>query len=79
MDTPAALNESQWAEILGALSLGDINDRPRFIASDESYHLSRHDCRKLAAQLVQHFTAPSPKGHPMPEPTPAPEVGRSPR
>ena len=61
------LTEAQWVEILIGLSLGDCNDRPRFVAYDESYGLSRHDCKKMAQQLVRHFAlrqASNPKADP---------------
>lgn len=56
------LSEKEWTDILSGLSLGDVNDRPRFAAYDESYCLSRRDCAKMAQQLVRHFaprTAPN--------------------
>jgi len=51
----AAMTEKDWTDILSCLSLGDVNDRPRFVAYDESYCLSRRDCAKMAQQLVRHF------------------------
>ena len=56
------ISEKEWTDILAGLSLGDVNDRPRFVAYDESYCLSRRDCAKMAQQLVRHFaprTAPN--------------------
>ena len=56
------ISEKDWIDILAGLSLGDVNDRPRFVAYDESYCLSRRDCAKMAQQLVRHFaprTAPN--------------------
>jgi hypothetical protein len=49
------LTEEEWTRLLTGLSLGDVNDRPKFVAYDESYCLSRHDCKKMAQQLVRHF------------------------
>lgn len=45
----------RWVEILLGLSLGDDNDRPKFVAYDECYGLSRRDCVKLAKQLTRTF------------------------
>lgn len=47
--------EKAWTDLLAGLSIGDVNDRPRFVAYDESYCLSRRDCAKMAQQLVRHF------------------------
>ena len=49
--------EKEWTDILAGLSLGDANDRPRFVAYDECYCLSRRDCAKMARQLVWHFAS----------------------
>jgi hypothetical protein len=49
------MTEKDWTDILAGLSLGDVNDHPRFVAYDESYCLSRRDCGKMAQQLVRHF------------------------
>jgi len=55
------LSEKDWTDILAGLSVGDANDRPRFIAFDECYCLSRHDCKKMAQQLARYFNPPNVK------------------
>jgi hypothetical protein len=53
----ADIDEKEWTDILSGFSLGDVNDRPRILAFDESYCLSRHDCAKMAHQLVRHIAS----------------------
>lgn len=55
--------EKEWTDILAGLSLGDVSDRPRFVAYDESYCLSRHDCAKMAQQLARHFAPRQASNH----------------